>query len=828
MTELMWIITGSLMILAVIVIRKSLGRRLRPAMRYALWGLVLVRLLYPGTLWQSPVSIQSAASGSQIVRDMETVWDMDDIRLEEDGSVTGLPRQEAENVPPQSGEAIQAGTDSREPEKYVPVATDVTPEHFARMERTINFRQVLEVVWLTGIIVMAVMIVVTNLILYVKLRRRRTRVQADCPVRVWAVEGLDSSCLFAGAIYVNGETVGNPERLRHVLAHELSHRRHLDPVWSVLRCAALAIHWYNPLVWYATVLSRQDGELCADAGAIRRLGLDTWDSYGETLIELSRKPESLSPLSAATTMGGTKRQLKERVIMIAKRPRATIAVALAAALIAAIAAGCAFAGKVEEKQNGGTPEDENPAVLGPEALVARPYKGDGWTMDVPGALSGEKGSVELHRSVKSDSSETYYAFNTDEESWLNVYHLDGSARDNLQSYAGGGQVDWEGMVCVAQDGDEILETYFIDDPRGGCFEIQIHTVDYLDALHAMLETFTPLPNVSKYLDVDDILRQLLLETEPEDLTLTFWVGTDHSVTIPGDGCVFADEHLKLIQSKQWVAPTDPDKDTSGSLTVLETDRYTLSIYAYDRCHLVTQDVDLWFEPSPITYYLDRTSQSVVGALMEWYYETVTAMEHRGNGTPLTAEEITAWRLTLDSETTWRDEKGEYLFTSPSAVSGFFRSDWSDPRDLDLGELLYYFGWPEGVTPVGYNDATEEEIDDVWKASEEKSGRDLSYMRDYLPCSKIPASVVDIVLEHYAGITLDDLHCDWRNEVLYLEKYDSFYSFASDFDPGSFYPEYGEREGDILTLWSTGHVLRIQETPDGWKMLSHMPTEGIEE
>ena len=816
MTELMWIITSSLMILAVIVIRKGLGRRLRPAMRYALWGLVLVRLLYPGTLWQSPVSIQSAASGSRIVRDMETVWDMDFIRLEEDGSVTGLPRQEAENVPPQSGEAIQAGSDSREPEKYVPVATDVTPEHFARMERTINFRQVLETVWLAGIIVMAAMIVVTNLILYMKLRRRRTRVQADCPVRVWAVEGLDSSCLFAGAIYVNGETMGNPERLRHVLAHELSHRRHLDPVWSVLRCAALALHWYNPLVWYATVLSRQDGELCADAGAIRRLGLDTWDSYGGTLIELSRKPESLSPLSAATTMGGTKRQLKERVIMIAKKPRATIAVALAAALIAAIAAGCAFAGKVEEKQNGGTPEDENPVVLGPEALVARPYKGDGWTMDVPGALSGEKGSMELHRSVKSDSSETYYAFNTDEESWLNVYHLDGSARDNLQSYAGGGQVDWEGMVCVAQDGDEILETYFIDDPRGGCFEIQIHTVDYLDAFHAMLETFTPLPNVSKYLDVDDILRQLLLETEPEDLTLTFWAGTNHSVTIPGDGCVFADEHLKLIQSKQWVAPTDPDKDTSGSLTVLETDRYTLSIYAYERYHLVTQDVDLWFEPSPITYYLDRTSQSVGGALMDWYYETVTAIEHRGNGTPLTAQELSQWNERF---------RGEYTLDGvgyPSSVNGFFLSDWPDPRDLDLGEFMYYFGWPEWMDYFQDDDLTDEELADVYKAVQERNGEEDTAWLDALPCHKIPTSVVNVVLEHYAGITLDDLRCDWRNEELYLEKYDSFYTFSSDFGPGSFSPLYGEREGDILTLWSVDHVLKIQETPEGWKMLSHMP------
>ncbi len=689
MTELMWIITSSLMILAVIVIRKSLGRRLRPAMRYALWGLVLVRLLYPGTLWQSPMSIQSAASGSQIVRDMETVWDMDDIRLEEDGSVTGLPRQEAENVPPQSGEAIQAGSDSREPEKYVPVATDVTPEHFARMERTINFRQILETVWLAGIIVMAAMIVVTNLILYMKLRRRRTRVQVDCPVRVWAVEGLDSSCLFAGAIYVNGETVGNPERLRHVLAHELSHRRHLDPVWSVLRCAALAIHWYNPLVWYATVLSRQDGELCADAGAIRRLGLDTWDSYGETLIELSRKPESLSPLSAATTMGGTKRQLKERVIMIAKKPRATIAVALAAALIAAIAAGCAFAGKVE---------DNNPDVQGQE------------------------------NGVQEESS-------------------------------------------------------------------------------------TPLPDASPTIKGNEILRQLLAETEPGDVTLSYSEDQGQG-PVPGDACALAEGHLELLRSAYW--NNAAETSAYGFGIQLETDQFTLTVYQSGTVHLVMPDGDFWLEVSPVSYGQGIRGFAVYSESAGWYFECVSAMEHRGNGTPLTAQELSQWNERF---------RGVYTLDGvgyPSSVNGFFLSDWPDPRDLDLGEFMYYFGWPEWMDYFQDDDLTDEELADVYKAVQERSGEEDTAWLDALPCHKIPTSVVNVVLEHYAGITLDDLRCDWRNEELYLEKYDSFYTFSSDFGPGSFSPLYGEREGDILTLWSVDHALRIQETSEGWKMLSHMP------
>ena len=48
-----------------------------------------------------------------------------------------------------------------------------------------------------------------------------------------------------------------------------AHRRHGDHVWAVLRGAALALHWYNPLVWLSAALSKRDGELACDEGALR-------------------------------------------------------------------------------------------------------------------------------------------------------------------------------------------------------------------------------------------------------------------------------------------------------------------------------------------------------------------------------------------------------------------------------------------------------------------------------------------------------------------------------------------------------------------------------
>ena len=50
-----------------------------------------------------------------------------------------------------------------------------------------------------------------------------------------------------------------PVMVGHVLAHELTHYNHRDHLWSVLRGAALAVHWWNPLVWLAVGDQGQQG-----------------------------------------------------------------------------------------------------------------------------------------------------------------------------------------------------------------------------------------------------------------------------------------------------------------------------------------------------------------------------------------------------------------------------------------------------------------------------------------------------------------------------------------------------------------------------------------
>ena len=68
-----------------------------------------------------------------------------------------------------------------------------------------------------------------------------------------------------------------------------------------------------------------------------------------------------------------------------------------------------------------------------------------------------------------------------------------------------------------------------------------------------------------------------------------------------------------------------------------------------------------------------------------------------------------------------------------------------------------------------------------------------------------------------------------DNVIYLEEYDAWYNFTSDYGPGMFIPAYGMREGSTVTLWempsgngTPGDILTLEETADGFRILSHLP------
>lgn len=71
----------------------------------------------------------------------------------------------------------------------------------------------------------------------------------------------------------------------YILAHELSHYKKGDIIINHLQILAIAIHWFNPLVWIAGRSMKEDRELACDIYAINSLTKEDRISYGETLLK---------------------------------------------------------------------------------------------------------------------------------------------------------------------------------------------------------------------------------------------------------------------------------------------------------------------------------------------------------------------------------------------------------------------------------------------------------------------------------------------------------------------------------------------------------------
>lgn len=353
------LLTSSVLILAVLLLRLAFRDRISRRAQYALWGLVLLRLLVPVSLPGVDFSVLSAAEpvGQAVAERLEQrmvyampteVYDYADPG--QSGATEPSPAAGNFGVTDDSMDLVDRtwhsnlAPDGTVQSEYYSGGVIIEGDQSTHYFFMLPISELLTILWLAGVAGMAVWFLVTNLRFWRTLRRTRTPYAVEgCRYPVYLVaEGLPSPCLFGllrPAIYLT-PAAASPDRLRHVLAHETAHARHLDPLWSLLRCVCLAVYWFDPLVWAAAAVSKTDGELACDEAAIRALGEAQRIPYGRTLLSLIpvRKGPG-APLLSATTMTAGKRQLKDRITRIARgnQTRAA-ALFLALALVAGVCA----------------------------------------------------------------------------------------------------------------------------------------------------------------------------------------------------------------------------------------------------------------------------------------------------------------------------------------------------------------------------------------------------------------------------------------------------------------------------------------------------------
>lgn len=397
------LITSSALILALLLIRRVFRGALSRRFQYALWGLVLVRLLVPVSLLPAAdFSVLSAARPvEQAVAERVNLNRV--LYFRPQGQVSQAELEER-NIDPERisttrGEGLTVETKGpNQPWDSYLVRDPETGAVTWYAEATVGPWRILDKVWKAGMILMGGFFLLSNLGFYLRLRKNRKEWRAqwlrptisatpqsggtqplvgpDDPTghfsrKIYVVpqEVIPSPCLFGRSIYITPAVAADESKLRHVLCHEATHAKHGDPVWALLRCVCLTVYWFDPLVWIAARCARIDCELACDEGALAVLGEGERIPYGQTLVSLIPVKRGSNPLIAATTMTAGKKQLADRVKRIAQRPRQFWAAALAVAMLAGIVSACTFTGGKESpapSPSQGPSEDTIRALSGEE------------------------------------------------------------------------------------------------------------------------------------------------------------------------------------------------------------------------------------------------------------------------------------------------------------------------------------------------------------------------------------------------------------------------------------------------------------------------------
>ncbi len=359
------VITSSVLITAVLLIRFLARGKISPILQYALWLPVVLRLMIPVPLWNSSISILNFLPESLMWENSNGI-SMGNASA--DASNSGVDIQTDDLTSSNAAADDSALTDSN-------VAADGTaltdstpmdgmaadaasvfvPENTGSAESiAVDSSTVLTIIWLAGIVCVGSYMCFYQIKWKKYLRENARPLKGGKKYRnklpVYTVKGLPSPCLCGRRIYLTKEMASDERRLEHILMHEYCHYRHFDSVWVIVRCVLTAVYWFHPLVWAAAYLSKQDSELACDEAALRLLGEDERIAYGKTLLALiAEEPYGRNRIGIASTMSGGEKGIRERIFRIAKKRTYLAALTGAVIIIAAVLVAVTFSGKRENE-----------------------------------------------------------------------------------------------------------------------------------------------------------------------------------------------------------------------------------------------------------------------------------------------------------------------------------------------------------------------------------------------------------------------------------------------------------------------------------------------
>lgn len=290
--------TGSVVILLVLLARLILKRSPK-IFSYALWSVVLFRLLCP-VAFTAPVSVLDAFQ-PEVREASESTSVVYYLPME------ATPKAEFNFVPAEN----QSGTQTDAAGETAPAELDVM--------------SVASYIWLTGSILM----LLYSMVQYIRLRRKLIGAMLYRG-NVFLADYIDTPFVMGilqPKIYLPSN-VPTKER-KYIIAHERHHIRRCDHIIKLLAYLALCIHWFNPFAWIAFIQAGKDMEMSCDEAVIRKMGSQIRADYSASLLRLATHKQIIAGMPLAFGEGDT----KGRVMNMAKWKKPKLWVSLICLLL---------------------------------------------------------------------------------------------------------------------------------------------------------------------------------------------------------------------------------------------------------------------------------------------------------------------------------------------------------------------------------------------------------------------------------------------------------------------------------------------------------------
>lgn len=252
----------------VVIFARLLLKKAPKVFSYALWSIVLFRLVCPFS-FSSGLSLlglmQSSQNGNFSTRYIE-----DNMELMPSLAVdTGM-----DNV----NTAVKA---------LLPVVASFDPMQILITIGTL--------IWLTG----AAVLLIYALVSYLRLKRRisMATLVSDNIYETDLIRSPFVCGFIRPKIYLPLNLTGSERE--YILCHEKIHIKRRDYLIKLIAFLALVLHWFNPLMWLCFSLMTKDMEMSCDERVIKSKGVEGAVDYSSSLLALAvnRKMPSLSPLA---------------------------------------------------------------------------------------------------------------------------------------------------------------------------------------------------------------------------------------------------------------------------------------------------------------------------------------------------------------------------------------------------------------------------------------------------------------------------------------------------------------------------------------------------